>query len=241
VKKAAPDAAHDAAADSAPDAFNCSAFPVNGAFTYSPASPGINSPVTFTPVTGGLTYAWTFAAGTPATSTDAAPQAVWSAAGQHQVQLTVTDPATTCAGSSMQDVTVAACAQPVGSQVFANSLSGYPGAGLVIVPSRNTSLTSFTMMNQGQADTINLTDASGTVLQTLSLPASTPTFVATVNWPLTANVTYHLVSGLTNNGKWNSFTSWPVTGTSLSITSAWMSGAANPNYYLTFINLVTCP
>ncbi|HSN30358.1 MAG TPA: PKD domain-containing protein, partial [Kofleriaceae bacterium] len=216
------------------------AFPLSGNFTYSPAAPGINWPVTFTPVSTGVSYAWTFTDGTPGMSTDAAPQVTWTALGEHAVSLTATDPATHCTGSSMKNVDFT-CGSPFGSQVFANNLSGYQSSGLVLVPSRNTVLTSFTVMNQSQADTINLTDANGGVLQTLALPANTPQFVANVNWPLSANTTYHLVTALNNNGKWNSFTGYPVTSPSLSITGAWMSGAVETIYYLTFVNLVTCP
>lgn len=242
VKKQSPDAGpKDAAVDSPVDAFNCTAFPVNATFTYSPPVPGINSPVTFTPATAGLTYAWTFADGTPAMSADAAPQVTWTAVGQHQVQLSVVDPNTQCTGTSKQDLTLAACTPPLASPPFTQNTSGHANSGIVIVPSRATTLTSVTFLNQGMADTINLTDSAGTILQTLAVPASTPTFQGNVSWPLSPGVTYHIVGQVNNNGRYANYTAFPTNGPSLAVTAGWMDGAAQSVYWFSFVNLVTCP
>lgn len=86
--------------------------PVAG-FTYTPASPCVGQTITFTDAsTGtGLTYSWTFAGGTPATSTIANPTVTFSSTGPHIVTLTVTN-----AGGSdteTQTITIVTCAPPV--------------------------------------------------------------------------------------------------------------------------------
>lgn len=93
--------------------------PVAG-FTFSPASPCVGDVVTFTNTSTGsapLTFGWSFAGGTPATSTATNPTTTFSTPGPHTVILIVQD-----GGGNLdtisQVVTVNACTSPVAGFTF---------------------------------------------------------------------------------------------------------------------------
>jgi len=234
----------DAGGDAAPDArvIDAPTCPVspNATFTYAPMPVGVGTVATFTPQPG-LAYAWTFAGAVPASSTVQNPQAVWMTAGPHDVTLTVTDPATMCTASTMQTIQVAACSAPIDSPAFSQNTGGHANSGIVIVPSVNTTLTQFTVMNQGLADTAILTDAAGTTLQSISIPAATTTFVADVTWPLVAGRTYHLVTADPSNNRYAPGVVYPIGNASLQVTAGWMDNAAQTMYWFAYTGLRTCP
>jgi len=238
VSKQKPDAA--VVADAPVDTFDCTGHAPDGSFTFSPMMPGLNDPTTFTATAPGLSYAWTFPSGNPGASAALAPVVSWTAAGQYKVGLTVSD-SNHCMATTSQMVDVVSCAQPIAGPTFDQMTGGHANAGIAIVPSRNTTLTSFTVMNQSMADTINLTDSVGNILQTLAIPAGTPTYQAVVSWPLVAGTTYHLVTQLPSNGRWTSAPPYPVAGSSLAVTAGWMDNASQTAYWFSFLNLVTCP
>ena len=60
-------------------------------FTFTPFNPQTNQPVTFVPDLMGVTYAWTFNSGIPASSNAMSPVVNWSATMADTVALTVTD------------------------------------------------------------------------------------------------------------------------------------------------------
>ena len=68
-------------------------------FTFTPFNPQTNQPVTFVPDLMGVTYAWTFNSGIPASSNAMSPVVNWSATMADTVALTVTD-GTGCATST---------------------------------------------------------------------------------------------------------------------------------------------
>jgi PKD repeat protein len=229
------------AVDAPIDAFSCTGHEPDATFMASSTTVGLGQPVTFTATTQGLSYAWTFPSGNPAASAAASPVVMWSTAGTYNVSLSVSD-ANHCLASSSQMITAEGCAAALsGPATFDQMTGGHSNAGIVIVPNKNTTLTSFTVGNQSMADTINLTDAAGTILQALAIPANTPVFQASVSWPLTANTTYHLVTQLPNNGRWTMAPAYPVAASSLAVTAGWMDGAAQSQYWFSFQNLVTCP
>jgi PKD domain len=92
----------------------CSSYP-SPAFTL-PSSANINTPATFTASATGVSYAWTFPSGSPATSSVQAPAVTWTVAGTYAVKLVVTN-ANGCSDSLIQNVTVSNC-PPSGSQTF---------------------------------------------------------------------------------------------------------------------------
>ena len=239
VSKQKPDAA--VIVDAAPDAFDCTGHEPDGSFTFAPMVPGLHEVTTFTATTPGLSYAWTFPSGSPGASAALAPMVSWANAGQYNVSLSVSD-GNHCMATTSQMVQVESCAPAIpGPAAFDQMTGGHANAGIAIVPSRATTLTSFTVMNQSMADTINLTDSAGTILQTLAIPAGTPAYQAVVSWPLASGTTYHLVTQLPSNGRWTSAPPYPVAGSSLSVTAGWMDGASQTAYWFSFLNLVTCP
>lgn len=88
----------------------------NSSFTYTPTSPNISQAVTFSPVSTGLTYAWTFQNGSPATSTAQNPVVTWSTSGTFSVSLTVTGGGN-CSSTSASNITISNCGG-TGSQTF---------------------------------------------------------------------------------------------------------------------------
>ncbi len=99
-------------------------------FTFTPSSPNIGAQVTFTPTLSGATYSWTFASGTPATSTAQNPVVTWASAGTYAVGLTVTSGG--CSASSSSNIVVSSA--PVNVRAFITStkydgnLGGLTGA-----------------------------------------------------------------------------------------------------------------
>ncbi|HYG51245.1 MAG TPA: PKD domain-containing protein, partial [Flavobacteriales bacterium] len=148
-------------------------------FTFSPASPCVGATVTFTNTSGGgsppLSYAWTFAGGTPATSTATNPTCTFAAAGPHNVTLIVTD-ALGNDDTVTQVVNVVACTAPVASFSFTpNPVC----AGL---------LASFTNTSTGGP----FTSASWTFIG--GTPAtSTSTTTATTTWAAPGSYTVTLI------------------------------------------------
>jgi hypothetical protein len=71
--------------------------------------------------------------------------------------------------------------------------------GLGFEADDNSALTSFTYQNQGQADTVVLTDAAGDILQSVSTPAGVTSDTVSVNWALTSGATYFLLQTVASN------------------------------------------
>ena len=89
---------------------NCPPNFPNPGFTVSPASPGQNQSVSFTPATtNGVSHIWTFASGNPATSTSASPNCTWSTAGTYSVVHQLTDSSTGCTQSDTLALVVSSC------------------------------------------------------------------------------------------------------------------------------------
>lgn len=247
VVKATPDASEAIVVDAAPDADPnaCVGTPPDATFQYSPASAVVNQPVTFKPAVTGLAYAWTFANGTPATSTMESPMVTWSAAATNAVSLTVSDSTTHCSAMSMQNVQTVTCQAALNCPVgFTNMTSGHTDSGITIVPKVNTTLTSFKVTHQGKADTFKLLDANNTVLQmtTMRAGAENP-YPVTVAWPLTANARYRLVTEDQMNNQYAVISTgqFPTQNASISVPAGWMDGAEQPTYWFGFSALVTCP
>jgi hypothetical protein len=117
--------------------------------------------------------------------------------------------------------------------------SGKYNTGLQLTALRDTVLTGFTFLNEGRGDTITLW-AGSSELRTLTVPWSTPTFTASVDWPLTAGVTYRLVSLEAGNGLWANYSSFPV-GASLRVNGGNWGDTIQMGTWYGFVNLTTCP
>jgi PKD repeat protein len=83
----------------------------SAAFTFSPASGNINSPVAFTATQAGLAYSWGFTSATTPTATGQTANATWASSGTYTVTLQVSD-ANGCTASSSQTITINNCPSP---------------------------------------------------------------------------------------------------------------------------------
>jgi hypothetical protein len=147
-----------------------------------------------------------------------------------------------CDGGSCNAGVCASCAPTtITGPSLTNNIVSWPNAGERIKALKNTVLTSFVVHNQGAADTISLTTTTGTVLQTLSLPASNTTYTASVSWALTAGTSYDLILANGSNGQWASYSSYPTSSVGLEVDDM---VDTNQNlstiYWFTFTNLTTC-
>ena len=82
---------------------------------------------------------------------------------------------------------------------------GHTVSGLGFQALDNSTLTGFTFQNQGNADTVVLTDSVGNILDLISTPASTPSDAVSVNWALTTGNTYYLLQTGGVNGLFGTF------------------------------------
>lgn len=100
--------------------------------------------------------------------------------------------------------TGATAAVIAGPTLTANG-GGWDTTGIGFTANANTALTAFTYQNQGAADTVVLTDATGNILFSLATPASTPSYVASVNWALTSGNSYWLLQTVASNELFEAF------------------------------------
>jgi hypothetical protein len=95
--------------------------------------------------------------------------------------------------------TAAARADVIAGPVLNADGVGWTDTGLGFTASVNTALTSFVYQNQGAADTIDLYNAAGVVLESLSTPAGQTSYTASVDWALTAGQQYYLGQTVASN------------------------------------------
>ena len=110
---------------------------------------------------------------------------------------------TVCAAALL--IANAANAAVIAGPTLGNNSFGWTVSGLSFSANVNTFLTAFTYQNQGQADTIVLTDTGGNVLQSVSTPGSSNSHVANVNWALTSGQTYWLLQTVLSNTRFTGF------------------------------------
>jgi hypothetical protein len=77
---------------------------------------------------------------------------------------------------------------------------GYPITGIGFIANVDATLTSFTFENQGLADAVDLVDPLGNILDSVSIPAATPSDTVAVSWFLAAGDQYYLLQTTTDNG-----------------------------------------
>src|SRR5580692_3837752 len=97
----------------------------------------------------------------------------------------------------------AAGAATIAGPALPNSDSSYTVTGLEFQALDNATLTGFTFQNQGLADTVDLVSTTGTILQSVSIPAGTASDVVSgLTWSLTSGTSYWLLQTTLNNGKY---------------------------------------
>jgi hypothetical protein len=123
-----------------------------------------------------------------------------------------------------------------------NAVSGYPNVGLEITALQDSTLTSFTFQNQGQADTIELTNTSlSTVYDSTTTPAGNTSYTASVSWALTAGTTYLLVDSTMNNALFADYSAFPTSDAEISVVQGYFAPYFGPttSYWGSFNNLTT--
>ena len=74
-------------------------------------------------------------------------------------------------------------------------------SGLEFQALTNGTLTSFIYQNQGNADTVVLTNSQGTILDTINTPQGQTSYTANVNWSLIGGQTYWLLQDNVSGGR----------------------------------------
>lgn len=115
----------------------------------------------------------------------------------------------------------------------------WDNSGLQITALANVTLESFVFNNQGAADTIWLTDAAGSVLQTYIYGGGEAAHLATVGWSMLAGTTYHLISDDPSNGRYTSYIGNRISNAHLRVDGAWGMGALQSSAWFHFTNLTT--
>lgn len=118
--------------------------------------------------------------------------------------------------------------------------SRFAGAGAQVTALKNTTLTSFVFENYGASDTITLRDLDGNILQSYNFTGSGTEHddVISVNWALTANTTYTLLSADPDNSKWNYY-NFPVSSDDLRVDGGYGQNSIQSLYWFHFTNLTT--
>ena len=118
--------AQNGCGSSATQSFSMQVAAPDSTFSIQPNPTGTNFATSFNPnLSGqGVSHAWLFQSGTPASSSAQNPSVQWSNPGSYAVQLTVTD-AQGCTASSTDTVVVANC-QPLGNNTVTFNFTGSP-------------------------------------------------------------------------------------------------------------------
>lgn len=82
-----------------------------------PTSAALNNSISFSALTAGQNYSWTFQGGTPSSSNAQNPSVTWASTGSFQVQLIISD-ANGCSDTATQTVTVTNCLTGVSDTFF---------------------------------------------------------------------------------------------------------------------------
>jgi hypothetical protein len=149
------------------------------------------------------------------------------------------------AGLAVSTANAAVITGPSLSSPFA----GYTVSGLSFTAAQNTVLTGFTFENQGAADTVVLTDSSGTILKSVAVPAATPSYSASVSWALSAGQRYWLMQNGGVNGRYVIYnTALPSNSDIAIVSSGWFdisignvisTGSVITNFYWVDFNDIT--
>jgi hypothetical protein len=169
----------------------------------------------------------------PTVDTDLIINSTWSGSsyGDENYWFTFTDLKTRCGPCPFDTIR--------GPGSFTGNIGGWTDSGLSITPVVDTVLRRFTFNNQGAADEVRLVRAADSaVIGSLTTPAGDPAYEAIVNWPMAAGQVYHLISVDTSNGRYVSYTTWPVTNSIVSVTGSWGNSHLETLYWFTFTNLL---
>jgi hypothetical protein len=119
---------------------------------------------------------------------------------------------------------------------------GNTNHGIEFTTLDDSTLTSFIYNCQGDADTVELTTGTGTVLDMTSIPANGGTnpsaFTASVNWSLLSGNVYRLIGTTPSNGLFGG-ASYPVSDADISVTSGIFSSSQTSSFWSDFSEITT--
>ena len=118
---------------------------------------------------------------------------------------------------------------------------GWASSGLQITALQDTVLQSFTFNNQGQSDSITLMDmTTNSQVGVLYVTPSMSAYTVTPNWPLQSGHQYRLTNTNSNNGRWASYSGYPIQNGSISVDGMIsQDGTLYTEYWFTFTTLIT--
>ncbi len=119
-----------------------------------------------------------------------------------------------------------ASAAVIAGPTLDNAGSGWSYTGVQFHANQNATLTGFTFQNEGQADTVVLTDLAGDVLQSLATPGGVGSYVANVAWALTSGADYRLLQVDPSNEYWTYFGGVAPSNLDISLTSTGLFGSS---------------
>lgn len=120
------------------------------------------------------------------------------------------------------------------------TISGWDNAGMQFKALKDLTLTSFVLNNQGSADTVWLQNGTGSILQTYYSPSSDPMHLASgLSWSLYEGETYRLILDGSSNGKWNTFSDYPMSNDHIEVQGIAYGSEVYTNYWFDFSNITT--
>jgi hypothetical protein len=143
-----------------------------------------------------------------------------------------------------------------GPSTLGLDVTGYPYSGVGFTATVNSTLTSFTFLNQGLADTVELVTPTGAVLYSVATPAGDSLDTVAVSWSLTAGAQYYLLQSTLNNGLFDGWNTTPPSDAEIALTdtgdfsqtspasASFTYGGGGPygtQYWADFTNITTSP
>jgi hypothetical protein len=125
--------------------------------------------------------------------------------------------------------TAAAHADTIVGPTLINPDSSYDYSGISFTANVASTLTSFTFENQGHADTIELVNAVGTVLDSIATAAGNVSETVSVNWALATGTQYYLLQSTFDNGLYATYGQTPPSDTQITLTNTGDFSNTSPN------------
>jgi len=124
--------------------------------------------------------------------------------------------------------TVAQAAVITGPTLNEND-GGWSNVGIGFTAKDNSTLTSFIYESESKADTIELLNKSGTVLDSISIPGGSSSNKISVSWSLTSGTQYYLLGSTDSNEQFTSYGSAAPSDADIALTDTGIfSESANP-------------
>ncbi len=131
-------------------------------------------------------------------------------------------------------------AELITGPTLTSQASGWSDSGLQITALQDVTLESFVFTNEGQADTIWLTDSLGQVLETYSVAGGDTALFVDVDWQLQAGDTYRLISHY-ERPFYATYNGFPTANSQLQVDGTWFGPGdlLTTNFWFSFNELQT--